>query len=105
MPDNELFADLRWPSPRDGALPVPGPADEAEPAVDGDDDGDVEVVDPTVLHGVIAERATPSFPPLGTGRAPSSRPEIEANDRLAARLLDRLHVLREDLDANLAEVR
>jgi hypothetical protein len=95
---DDLTADLRWPRVTRDERPAPLLDDhEARPSdvpLDREPKGPERLDEaPVEVVGGVVER--PRF----------DRATIEAYDRLAERLLERLRSLREDLDADLAEVR
>lgn len=101
MPSDDLSTTVRWPDQPEAVDLGPGSWDDVpEPA--------------EILHGGAPARGvgsptgpTPLSPghsaPVGTVGA--GRLLLEAYDRLADRVLDRLRALREDTDADLAAVR
>jgi len=91
MPEDEFRTDLRWPTDPLGEREG-GPGDEGAAA-----DEEVERVS-EVWTGE-------SRAPVLSGADRSSRFVVEAYDRLADRVLERLRALRVDLDSDLAEIR
>lgn len=100
--EDEFAVRLAWPQPRQSSAP-PSPEDRF--------DDDVEDLPPPPDDAVPVGRSTSSIAystelirPGGEGNR-MGRVFVEAFDRLADRLLERLRSLRQDVDADLAAVR
>jgi hypothetical protein len=99
--DNEFSVRLAWPQPRQSSAP-PAPEDrfdeEVEQLAPPDDAVPVNRSTSAIAY------STELIRPGGEGNR-MGRVFVEAFDRLADRLLERLRSLRQDVDADLAAVR
>lgn len=96
--DNEFSVRLAWPQPRTSTAP---------PSIDDRFEDDVAAGPPTESAPPIPASiaySTELIRPGGEGNR-MGRVFVEAFDRLADRLLERLRSLRQDVDADLAAVR
>jgi hypothetical protein len=100
--DNEFSVRLAWPQPRQSSAP---------PSIEDRFEEDIDEVPPPPDDAVPVGRSTSAIAystelirPGGEGNR-MGRVFVEAFDRLADRLLERLRSLRQDVDADLAAVR
>lgn len=121
----EFSVRLSWPKPGDPA-PAAAPTTSKEPArperaaapagparptsvpdlADADDDEPAERAEPTTGARFRREARSPEpLASMSVDGIPPGKVFVEAFDRLADRLLDRLRTLRQDVDADLSSVR